>query len=181
MAKIDIMDANGTMKIPVKGGSHLKTDEVGKDLANYDSILVLSHFKGHTMGGFGGAIKNISIGIASKEGKSLIHSGGKRTKGILGDQNDFLESMAEAASAVSDYEGDNIVYISVMNNLSVDCDCDSSPAKPTMKDIGIFASTDPLALDQACVDQVYDAPDGADLINRIESRNGLLTLKHECC
>jgi Uncharacterized Fe-S center protein len=178
VAKIDIMDANGTMKIPVKGGSHLKTDEVGKDLANYDSILVLSHFKGHTMGGFGGAIKNISIGIASKEGKSLIHSGGKRTKGILGDQNDFLESMAEAASAVSDYEGDNIVYISVMNNLSVDCDCDSSPAKPTMKDIGIFASTDPLALDQACVDQVYDAPDGADLINRIESRNGLLTLKH---
>ena len=134
------------------------------------------------MAGFGGAIKNISIGIASSKGKSYIHSGGTSTSGFDGKQNDFLESMAEAGKAVSDSlgKGKNIVYVNVMNNLSIDCDCDGYPAKPKMKDIGILASTDPVALDQACVDLVYKQKegDGASLVKRIESRNGLLTLEY---
>jgi len=181
IADVDIMDADGWIEIPVTNGEHLTVDRVGQNLANYDSVLVLSHFKGHSMGGFGGAIKNISIGIASSSGKMLIHSGGHSTTGWGGGtQNDFLESMAEAAKAVSDYmdNGDRMVYISVMNHLSVDCDCDGNPAAPDMHDIGILASTDPVALDQACVDLVYAAEDGASLIQRIESRNGLLTLEH---
>ncbi len=181
IADVDIMDADGWVEIPVVNGKHLTVDRVGKNLANYDSVLVLSHFKGHSMGGFGGAIKNISIGIASSSGKMLIHSGGHSTTGWGGGtQDDFLESMAEAAKAVSDYmdNGDKMVYVSVMNHLSVDCDCDGNPAEPDMHDIGILASTDPVALDQACVDLVYAAEDGASLIQRIESRNGLLTLAH---
>jgi uncharacterized Fe-S center protein len=174
------MDGDGEMSLPLNGGAHLKEDVVGSHYANYDFFIVLSHFKGHAMGGFGGAIKNMSIGIASSKGKSLIHSAGTATSGFgMGTpQDDFLESMAEAAKAVAVDRGEKILYISVMNNLSVDCDCDSHPAKPTMADIGILASLDPVALDQACVDLVYSAPDGKDLIQRIESRNGIHTLEH---
>ena len=179
IAPIDILDGEETMDLPVANGKHLTKDIVGASLANYDSILVLSHFKGHAMGGFGGALKNISIGIASQNGKILIHSGGNSESSWSGGtQDDFLESMAEAAKAVSDYMEGNMLYISVMNNLSVDCDCDSNPAEPDMHDIGILASTDPVALDQACVDLVYAAEDGASLIERIESRNGILTVVH---
>lgn len=180
IADVDIMDADGDISIPVAGGTHLTEDHVGANLANYDFVLVLSHFKGHAMAGFGGALKNISIGIASSQGKSLIHSAGKATTGFGAGtpQDDFTESMAEAAKAVADYEGENILYINVMNNLSVDCDCDSSPAKPTMADIGILASLNPVALDQACVDLVYAAPDGQDLINRMESLSGIHILEH---
>lgn len=180
IANVDIMDENGSMSIPVTGGKNLTEDLVGANLANYDSMMVLSHFKGHAMGGFGGAVKNISIGVGSAEGKLLIHSGGKsRNSWGGGGQDAFLESMAEAASAVIDYMGEeNMLYISVMNNLSVDCDCDSSPAEPDMHDIGILASLDPVALDQACVDLVYAAPDGDSLIERMESRNGIHTLEH---
>lgn len=181
IAQVDIMDADGSMSIPVTGGKHLKEDLVGKNLANYDSVMVLSHFKGHAMGGFGGAIKNISIGIASSEGKSFIHSGGTATGGfsMSWDHINFLESMAEAAKGVVEYMGkDNMLYISVMNNISVDCDCDGNPAEPDMHDIGIFASLDPVALDQACVDQIYNAPDGKSVIERMESRQGTHTLKY---
>ncbi len=180
IANVDIMDADGSTSLPVKNGTHLKEDRVGSHLNNYDFLIVLSHFKGHAMGGMGGAIKNMSIGIASSSGKSLIHSAGTATSGfsMSTPQDDFLESMAEAAKAVADYEGDHILYISVMNNLSVDCDCDSSPAVPTMKDIGILSSLDPVALDKACVDLVYAAPDGKNLIERIESKNGTHTLDH---
>lgn len=179
IANVDILDENGSMNLTVPNGTHLEYDMVGANYANYDSVIVLSHFKGHSMAGFGGAVKNISIGFASSSGKSLIHSAGTRTSGFGGaSQDDFLESMAEAASAVATDKGDDIVYISVMNNLSVDCDCDSNPAEPDMHDIGILASTDPVALDKACVDLVYEAPDGASLIQRMESRNGIHTLEY---
>ncbi len=180
IAEVDIMDAEGFISLPVTNGKHLTEDQVGSHLENYDFVIVLSHFKGHAMGGFGGALKNISIGIASSVGKSLIHSAGKSTIGISAStpQNDFLESMAEAAKAVADYEGEHILYINVMNKLSVDCDCASHPAAPTMADIGILASLDPVALDQACVDLVYAAPDGQDLIRRMESKNGEHILEH---
>lgn len=180
IASVDIMDAEGGMNLPVSGGKHLKEDVVGSHIANYDFVVNLAHFKGHAMGGFGGVIKNMSIGIASSMGKSLIHSAGKETTGfgINTPQDDFLESMAEAAKGVADYMRDRILYIDVMNNLSVDCDCDSHPAKPTMAGIGILGSLDPVALDQACVDLVYAAPDGKDLIERIESRHGIHTLEH---
>lgn len=146
---------------------------------NYDLIVILSHFKGHAMGGFGGAIKNTAIGISSVAGKCLIHTAGNsRTSPWGGDQNDFLESMAEGAKAIADYAEENIIYINVMNNLSVDCDCDSDPAPPSMEDIGILASLDPVAQDQACVDLIYKAHDGHELIEIIESRNGKLTLTH---
>lgn len=180
IAPVDIMDAEGSMSIPVTGGKHLKEDRVGKSFANYDFVINLAHFKGHAMGGFGGVIKNMSIGIASSMGKSLIHTAGKETTGfgINTPQDDFLESMAEAAKAVADYVGENIIYINVMNFLSVDCDCDSHPAKPEMKDIGILASLDPVALDQACVDLIYAALDGKALIERMESRHGIHTIEH---
>lgn len=177
---VDILDRDGEMELPVEGGTHLSVDYVGANLANYDSVIALSHFKGHAMGGFGGALKNISIGLGSASGKVWIHTAGtSRSGGITyDDQEAFIESMAEAAKAVDDYLGDNIVYISVMNNLSVDCDCDGNPSDPTMGDIGILASTDPVALDQACVDLVYAVPDGADLIERMESRLGPHILEH---
>lgn len=180
IAPVDIMDADGTMSIPITGGKHLKEDVVGSHFANYDFVVNLAHFKGHPMGGFGGVIKNMSIGIASSMGKSLIHSAGKETTGwgMNTPQDEFLESMAEAAKGIADYLGENILYIDVMKNLSVDCDCLSNPAKPTMNDIGILASLDPVALDQACVDLVYAAPDGKELIERMESRNGIHTLEH---
>ncbi len=181
IADFQILDENGSMTLPVEGGSHLTENDVGASFADYDSYLVLSHFKGHTMAGYGGAIKNISIGLGSSEGKAWIHSAGTSRSNIWGgDQDHFLESMAEAGKAVSDYlgHGERIVYINVMNRLSVDCDCDGNPAEPDMHDIGILASTDPVALDQACIDLVYAAPDGESLINRIESRNGIHTLEH---
>mgnify|MGYP003275903433 CR=1 FL=1 len=181
IADVDIMDANGEVEIPVAGGKHLKNDLIGKNYLNYDFTVVLSHFKGHAMGGFGGAIKNISIGIASSRGKVRIHSAGASDMDWGSPkQEDFLESMAEAAKAVADHAGDKILYINVMNNLSVDCDCDSSPADPEMHDVGILASLDPVALDKACVDQVYASTDHGKihLIERMESRNGIHTLVH---
>jgi len=177
IADVDILDAEGSMELPIEGGARLSVDYVGSHFANYDSYLVLSHFKGHAMAGFGGAIKNISIGFGSSMGKVWIHSGGTRTSGsIWGDQDPFLESMADAAKGVKAYMGENIVYISVLNRLSVDCDCDGAPSEPDMHDIGILASTDPLAIDQAAVDLVYAMPDSESLVARIESRNGLHTL-----
>ncbi len=177
IADVDIMDEDGSMTLPVTGGDNLTENYVGAHFANYDYYVVLSHFKGHAMAGFGGAIKNISIGIASSEGKSHIHSGGAGGSMWGGNQDAFLESMAEAGKSVVDYLDGNILYINVMNRLSVDCDCDGSPAEPDMHDIGILASYDPVALDQACVDLVYGAEDGQFLIDRIESRNGLHTLE----
>ncbi len=185
IAKVDIMDADGEVSLPVKGGKHLKEDFVGKNYLNYDFTVVLSHFKGHAMGGFGGAIKNISIGIASSQGKAWIHSAGKTKNqaemwGNLPPQDDFLESMTEAAKAVVDHCGDHIVYINVANNLSVDCDCDSSPEDPKMGDIGILASLDPVALDRACTDLVRASKDHGKihLIERIDSRHGMHTLDY---
>ena len=178
VADLDILDEEGSMEIPVEGGLRIPVDYVGSHFANYDSFLVLTHFKGHAMAGFGGAIKNISIGFASSMGKVWIHSGGTKTSGgIWGEQDPFLEAMADAAKGVDTYMGGNIVYISVMNRLSVDCDCDGSPAEPDMHDIGILASTDPLAIDQAAIDLVYAMPDSGSLIRRIERQNGLHTLE----
>ena len=181
---VDILDAEGPdLELPIPNGKRIQKNLVGKDIKNYDSMLVLSHFKGHPMGGFGGAIKNISIGIASSAGKAWIHSAGKTKNAAemwsaLPPQDDFLESMAEAAKAVADHCGERILYINVMNNLSVDCD--AHPAAPEMGDIGILASTDPVALDKACVDLVYasDDPGKVHLIERIESRHGTHTLDH---
>jgi len=179
IAPTDIMDEDGYVPIPVPNGNNITQDFVGAHLLNYNFLIVLSHFKGHAIGGFGGAIKNMSIGIASTAGKCWIHSSGhSMTSPWNGAQDPFLESMAEAAYAVADTFGENIIYISVMNKLSVDCDCSNNPAAPTMKDIGILASLDPVALDQACVDLVYAAPDGRNLIQRIESRNGIHALEH---
>lgn len=177
IAEVDILDAEGSMELPVEGGNVLSVDYVGSRFANYDSYLVLSHFKGHAMAGFGGAIKNASIGFGSSEGKRWIHSGGTDLKRFINDDQDaFLESMADAAKAVDTHMGDNIVYINVMNRLSVDCDCDPNPSEPDMHDIGILASTDPLAVDQAAIDLVYAMPDSDSLIARIESLDGLHTL-----
>lgn len=178
IADVDIMDEDGSMTLPVTGGTNLEENYVGSHFADYDYYVVLSHFKGHSMAGYGGAIKNISIGIASAEGKSHIHSGGTGGSMWSGDQDAFLESMAEAGKSVVDYLEGNILYINVMNRLSVDCDCDGNPAEPDMHDIGILASYDPVALDQACIDLVYSAQDGDSLVERIESRNGLHTLGH---
>ena len=177
IADVDIMDEDGSMTLPVSDGDNLKENYVGKNFANYNYYVVLSHFKGHAMAGYGGAIKNISIGIASSEGKAHIHSGGTGKNMWSGDQDAFLESMAEAGKSVVDALDGHILYINVMNRLSVDCDCDGSPAEPDMHDIGILASFDPVALDQACIDLVYDAKDGKLLVKRIESRNGLHTLE----
>ncbi|WP_010256871.1 DUF362 domain-containing protein [Treponema primitia] len=182
IAPVDILDEDGSASLPFARGKNITEDFVGSHFTNYDSVLVLSHFKGHPMGGFGGAIKNISIGIASTMGKAWIHSGGTSKTNAWGNnkQDAFLESMAEAAGAVMYSLGDNIMYISVMNHLSVDCDCSSNPAPPEMDDIGILASLDPVALDKACVDQVYasDTKRSASLRQRIESRNGMHTLDH---
>lgn len=179
IADFQILDEEGSMTLPVQDGTRLSENYVGAAFEDYDSYLVLSHFKGHSMAGYGGAIKNISIGLGSSEGKAWVHSAGSsRTNPWGGDQDAFLESMAEAGKSVSDYLGDQIVYINVMNRLSVDCDCDGNPVEPDMHDIGILASTDPVALDQACIDLVYSAEDGQSLVNRIESRNGLHTLEH---
>lgn len=183
IADFQIQDENGSMALPVEGGTRLTENYVGAAFADYDSYLVLSHFKGHAMAGFGGAIKKISIGLASSEGKAWIHSGGTSRANIWGGEQDaFLESMAEAGKSVSDAlgRGERIAYVNVMNRLSIDCDCDGNPAEPDMHDIGILASTDPVALDQACIDLIYEQRDGdgASLVNRVESRNGLHTLAH---
>lgn len=185
IADVDIMDANGEVSLPVEGGKHLKEDFVGRNYPDYDFTVVLSHFKGHPMGGFGGAIKNISIGIASSAGKAWIHSAGKTKSQTevwknLPPQDDFLESMTEAAKAITDHCGDRILYISVANNLSVDCDCVAKPEDPKMGDIGILASLDPVALDKACVDMVRASDDHGKihLVERIDSRNGMHTLDY---
>lgn len=181
IADVDIMDADGSVSLPVEGGIRLTENLVGASYENYDFFIILSHFKGHRMGGFGGAIKNMSVGIASSAGKCLIHSAGASTTDRMlsaTPQDDFLEAMAESAKSVADDLGENILYINVMNHLSVDCDCIAYGAAPSMEDIGILASLDPVALDQACVDLVYAAPDGADLIQRMESRNAIHALEH---
>lgn len=180
IADFRILDEDGSMTLPVEGGTRLTEDYVGAAFADYDSYLVLSHFKGHAMAGYGGAIKNISIGLASSEGKSWIHSGGNSRSGLSGDQDAFLESMGDAGKAVSDYlgQGERIVYINVMNRLSIDCDCDGNPAEPDIHDIGILASSDPVALDQACIDLVWVSEGNESFVRRVESRNGLHTLEN---
>ncbi len=181
IAPVEILDAEGEAELPVVGGKHLKVDIVGKGYLKYDFTVVLSHFKGHQMGGFGGAIKNISIGIASSAGKAWIHTCGQQRKinwRELPKQEDFLEAMAEAAKAITDHCGEKILYINVANRLSVDCDCNANPEEPKMGDIGILASLDPVALDRACTDLVRssDDPGKEHLIERIDSRKGMHTL-----
>ena len=189
IAKVDILDAEGEFSIPTKEGcKHIKEDIVGSHLKNYDSLLMLSHFKGHAMGGFGGALKNMSIGVASTKGKLNIHSAGSKNLNQLyvwshlPPQDDFLESMAEACSAVMDYyeKRNGIVYINVINNLSVDCDCDSHPEEPCMNDIGITASLDPIAIDRASLDLIYKSQDPGreHFLERVETRHGAHTIEH---
>lgn len=188
IAKVDILDAEGEFSIPTREGcKHLKNDIVGSHLEKYDSILMLSHFKGHAMGGFGGALKNMSIGVASTAGKLNIHSAGAENQeqsyvwSHLPKQDDFLESMAEACSAVMDYyeKRNGIVYINVINNLSVDCDCDSNPEAPCMADIGIVASLDPVAVDRAALDLIYKSQDPGreHFLERVETRHGAHTIE----
>lgn len=182
IAPVVILDETDEMILTVENGRHLTENIVGARFEEFDFHVVLSHFKGHMQGGFGGAIKNMSIGYASSAGKNLIHTAGEVTTSFLAHgnapQDIFLEAMAEAAKSVADWCGENILYINVMNHLSIDCDCTGRPAAPTMADIGILASLDPVALDRACVDLVYAAPDGQDLIARIESLNGVHTLEY---
>lgn len=184
IANVDIMDAEGEIKIAVKDTTHIKYNIVGKNLANYDFMINLAHFKGHAMGGFGGVLKNQSIGNASSRGKAYIHSAGRNEEvakiwQFTDDQIGFLESMAAAAQSVHDYfgNGERIIYINVMNNMSIDCDCDSHPADPLLKDVGILASTDPVALDKACLDIVFnieptEGNDNGPLLERIASKHG---------
>ena len=182
IACVDIMDEEGDMQIPVKDTTHIKYDIVGGHLANYDFMINLAHFKGHAMGGFGGVLKNQSIGVASSAGKAYIHTAGKVKSpeelwSNLSAQDYFLESMAAAAQGVADYMKGNVIYINVMNNMSVDCDCDSSPEEPKLKDMGILASLDPVALDKACLDKVFnhkssEGDDSKPLIERINRQHG---------
>lgn len=177
---VDIMDAESPdLELPIKNGKRINKNFVGKNINNYDSLLVLSHFKGHPMGGFGGAIKQLSIGIASSYGKAYIHGAGVPSEIWTADHDSFLESMADAATSIVDFFKDNIIYINVMKNMSVDCDCCAIAEDPCMSDIGILASTDPVAIDRACLDLVYaatDDPGQAHLLERIESRNGAHTV-----
>ncbi len=176
---VDILDAEGPdLELPIPNGKSIQKDLVGKDIANYDSMLVLSHFKGHPMGGFGGALKQLSIGCASSAGKAYIHGAGNPAEMWTTEQNKFLDAMADAASAVVDYFKGNMVFINVMKNMSVDCDCCAVAEDPCIADIGILASLDPVAVDQACLDLVYasDDPGRDHLIERIESRNGKRTV-----
>ncbi len=192
--KVDIMDEEGEMRIPVADTTHLRYDIVGSHMANYDFMIALNHFKGHPMGGYGGALKNLSIGCASSNGKAYIHSAGKMevldmaklwTPEFIGDQDGFLESMAAAAQGVVNYfqQKKGIIYISVMNNMSIDCDCVDHPAPVKLEDYGILASTDPVALDQACVDiinqqKVTATNDPTDLLSRIDQQHGTHTIDH---
>ena len=180
---VDILDSDGEEVLENPNGVVIQKNIVGSKMKNYDSMLVLSHFKGHPMGGFGGAIKNLSIGLASSEGKSYIHTSGKEHASfdelMNADHDNFLRSMADSAKTITDFYQGKIVYINAMVNMSVDCDCCNVAEDPCMKDIGILASTDPVALDQACIDLVYQSSDpGRDhMVERIESRNGLLTIE----
>lgn len=177
---VDLLDAEGPdMELSIPDGKRIKKDFVGKNMANYDSMLVLSHFKGHPMGGYGGALKQLSIGCASSYGKAYIHGAGEPEKLWTADHDSFLESMADAASAVAGYFEGKIVYVNVMKNMSVDCDCCAVAEDPCMKDIGILVSLDPVAIDQACLDLVYasDDPGRDHLIERIESRHGVHTIE----
>ena len=177
---VDLLDAEGPdLVLSIPGGKVIQKNYVGKDIANYNGMLVLSHFKGHPMGGYGGALKQLSIGCASSYGKAYIHGAGVPEDIWTADHDLFLESMADAASSVHDYFKDNIVYINVMKNMSVDCDCCTVAEDPCMKDIGILISTDPIAIDQACLDLVYASTDPGKehLIERIESRNGVHTIE----
>jgi uncharacterized Fe-S center protein len=178
IANFVILDENSEISLPVAGGEVLRENFVGAHFSEYDFHIVLSHFKGHLMGGYGGALKNMSIGYASSGGKSWIHTGGTQKTGYNGDQNTFLKAMAEAAKSVADANKGKILYINVMNNISVDCDCMSNPARPLIADIGILASLDPVALDQACIDLVNRAPNNTALLQRIQEKNGLLTIEH---
>ena len=175
------MDEEGEVQWPVTGGKRLEYAIVGSHAENYSDWLILSHFKGHAMAGFGGAIKNVAIGMSSPSGKVYVHSAGTRTSGSImhSDQDAWLEALGEMVTAVRDHVGpEHIVYINVMNRLSVDCDCDGNPAEPDIHDIGILASTDPVALDQACIDLVWQAEGNDSLVRRIESRDGLHTLEY---
>lgn len=178
---VDIMDEEGPdMELAIPNGKRIQKNYVGKNLKKYNSLLVLSHFKGHPMGGYGGAIKQLSIGVASSFGKAYIHGAGEPEKIWTADHNAFLESMADAASSVVDFFKGEAVYINVMKNMSVDCDCCAVAEDPCMKDIGILVSLDPIAIDQACIDFVYaatDDPGRNHLLERIESRNGVLTIE----
>ena len=187
IATVDIMDEEGEIQLPVSDTKHLQYDIVGSHLQNYDFMINLAHFKGHAMGGFGGVLKNQSRGVASSAGKLYIHSAGKSQKHWrIAKQDNFLESMAAAAQAVHNYfkqEGKDIIYINVMNNMSVDCDCDGHPAAPRLKDIGILASTDPVALDQACLDLVFNhvssqGDDAKPLQERINKKHGTHTVEY---
>lgn len=177
--QVDIMDEEGDIKLKVPEGKRIQVNYVGTHLKNYDSMLVISHFKGHPMGGFGGALKNISIGVASSYGKAYIHGAGEPEKIWTADHDSFLESMADADKSIIDYFNGNMAFINIMCNMSVDCDCCAKAEDPCMKDIGILASLDPVALDQACIDLVYQSDDmGRDhLVERIESRNGIHTIE----
>ena len=179
IADVDIMDAEGQVELPVAGGKQLETNYVGKNLLDYDSMLVLSHFKGHPMGGYGGALKNISIGIASSYGKKYIHGVRDIDNFWHSDHDSFLECMADAAKSVVDHFGGRMAFVNIMKNMSVDCDCCAVAEDPKIGDIGILASLDPVAIDQACIDLVYasDDPGKSDLIERIESRNGIHTIE----
>ena len=177
---VDLLDAEGPdLELEIPGGKTIKKNYVGKDIVNYDSMLVLSHFKGHPMGGYGGAIKQLSIGVASSFGKSYIHGAGDSDNFWKSDRNAFLSSMADAASSVVDFFHGNILYVNVMKNMSVDCDCCAVAEDPCIADIGILVSNDPVAIDQACIDLVYACSDPGKphLIERIESRNGIYTIE----
>ena len=176
--KFDLLDSDGDLELNIENGKTIKKNYIGKNIKNYDSLLVLSHFKGHPMGGYGGALKQLSIGIASSYGKAYIHGAGDPNKIWSQEQNKFLESMADAASSITDYFKDNIIYINVLANMSVDCDCCAKAEDPCMKNIGIVASLDPVAIDKACIDLVYNSNDSGKkhLIERIESRNGTYTI-----
>ncbi len=178
--QVDLLDAQGPdLELPIPNGKSIQKTYVGKDIVNYDSMLVLSHFKGHPMGGFGGAIKQLSIGVASAYGKKYIHGSGETKDYFKGDHDSFLESMADAASGIVEYFKGNLVYVNVMKNMSVDCDCCAVAEDPCIADIGILVSDDPIAIDQACVDLVYASSDPGKphLIERIESRNGMHTIE----
>lgn len=177
---VDLLDAEGPdLELAIPNGKVIRKNFVGKDIVNYDSMLVLSHFKGHPMGGYGGALKQLSIGVGSSFGKAYIHGAGDPKQIWTSDHDSFLEAMADAAGSVVDYFGGNLVYINVMKNMSVDCDCCAVAEDPCIADIGILASTDPIAIDQACVDLVYACTDPGKphLLERIESRNGVHTIE----
>lgn len=177
---VDLLDAEGPdLELAIPGGKVIQKNYVGKDIANYDSMLVLSHFKGHPMGGYGGALKQLSIGVGSSYGKAYIHGAGDPKQIWTSDHDSFLESMADAAGSVIDFFHGNLVYINVMKNMSVDCDCCAVAEDPCIADIGVLASTDPIAIDQACIDLVYACSDPGKphLLERIESRNGVHTIE----